>query len=219
MLHVIDGIFNDEEAAALGSAAAALTFEDGRGTAAGAAAEVKKNEQAVESPERAAVIERARNALAASPLVQSVARPRAFARVLVSRYRPGMHYGAHVDSAIVNGARTDLSFTLGLTPADAYEGGALVVEDAAQRRSVRVGAGQVVLYPSDTLHAVEPVSRGERLAVVGWITSWVRDPARRAILLDLDRTLHGLAGAGVDRSLTNRLLRTRTNLLRMWAEG
>jgi len=219
MIFIVDGVLNAHEAAAVQEAAAALDYEDGRRTAGRYASPVKRNEQARDTPARAAVVEKVKAALSANPLVHSVARPRGFARVLVSRYGPEMHYGAHVDDAIMGGARTDVSFTLGLTPAEAYDGGALVIEDRLERRAVRLDAGQLVLYPSDTLHEVEPVTRGTRLAVVGWITSWVRDPARRMVLFDLDQTLRGLDGATIDDAARHHLLKARANLLRMWAEA
>jgi PKHD-type hydroxylase len=141
----------------------------------------------------------------------SAARPKGFARMLVSRYAGGQAYGSHVDDALMAGARTDLSFTLFLSDPESYAGGALVIEDRTEDRSFRLSAGDAILYPSDSLHRVEPVTEGTRHAVVGWITSWVRDPARREVLFDLDAAI----AAGGD---TTRLARVRSNLLRMWAE-
>jgi len=219
MIFVIDRVLDSHEAAALREAAARLDFEDGRRTAGRYAEGVKRNEQARDTPARAAVVDKVTQTLWANPLVQSVARPRRLVRALVSRYGPEMHYGAHVDDAVMAGHRTDLSFTLGLTPADDYEGGALVIEDPLERRAVRLDAGQMILYPSDTLHEVEPVGRGTRLAVVGWLQSWVRDPAQRMVLFDLDRTMRALDGIEVDPEARHRLLKARTNLMRMWADG
>lgn len=217
MFHLIDGLFDGPAIAALAEAAAALPFEDGRKTAGPLARGVKSNAQAAPTPERDAVLRRVEAALRAHPLVQSAARPKAFARLAVSRYSGGQAYGLHVDDALMGGARTDLSFTLFLSDPASYDGGALVVADRIEERAFRLAPGQAILYPSDTLHRVEPVTRGERLVVVGWITSWVRDPARREILFDLDAALAAEAARGGDPDQLLRLQRTRSNLLRMWA--
>ncbi|MCA8927983.1 MAG: Fe2+-dependent dioxygenase [Alphaproteobacteria bacterium] len=219
MVCVIDDLLDRHTVAALYEAAAALPFEDGRRTAGRYARAVKANEQAEPTPNRQAILDKVREALDEHPLVRSLARPRAYPRLLVSRYTPGMAYGLHVDDAIMDGRRTDLSFTLCLSPSDAYEGGELVIDEALEERAIRLEAGQMVLYPSDTLHRVAPVTAGARLAVVGWITSWVPDAARRAILFDLDQAASALFAAAGPSPEFARLQRARSNLLRMWAEG
>ena len=219
MTMVIDHVLDPHELAALKEAAGALDFEDGRKTAGRYARPVKSNEQAADTPARKAVLDKVRERIDAHPLVRSAARPRKFARMIVSRYGPGMAYGFHVDDAIMAGSRTDLSFTLSLSESDDYEGGGLVIDDALEQKVVRLEAGQMVLYPSTTLHSVEPVSSGTRLAVVGWITSWVPDPARRAVLFDLDRAMADLESCAGAEQARAPLLRAKTNLLRMWAEG
>src|SRR5690606_26702349 len=101
-----------------------------------------------------------------------------------------MDYGAHVDDAIMGlgaGAgemRSDLSFSLFLSAPEDHDGGELVMDTAGQELSYKLPAGALVLYPSTTLHRVQPVTRGQRLAAVGWIQSAVRDPAAREILFD-----------------------------------
>ena len=184
MIMVLGDVLSQADAKALRATASAIPFQDGRATAGRFAATVKNNEQATDSPERAAIFAKVQQALLANPVFASAARPRAFGRMLLSRYRPGMEYGLHVDDAIMGGVRTDLSFTLALSdPAD-YDGAGLVIEDTFEARTVRLNAGDMVLYPSTTLHRVEPVTRGERLAVVGWVTSWVKDPAAREMLFE-----------------------------------
>lgn len=220
MILVIDKMLDEHEAAATFEAAAALDFEDGRKTAGRYARERKHNEQAVDNAARNAVLEKVRSKLLENDLVQSAARPRRFARMAVSRYTLGMNYGFHTDDAIMDGSRTDLSFTLCLSPASAYEGGELVIDETLEQRAIRLDAGQMVLYPSNTLHRVAPVTSGERLAVIGWITSWVADPGKRAVLFDLDRAMREVhAAVGNDGPGTAELLRARSNLFRMWAEG
>ncbi len=94
-----------------------------------------------------------------------------------------------------------------------------MIEDTFEARTVRLNAGDMVLYPSTTLHRVEPVTRGERLAVVGWVTSWVKDPAAREMLFDLDLSVNEVFERDGKSALFDRLAKTRSNLLRRWAEG
>ncbi|MFN0114967.1 MAG: Fe2+-dependent dioxygenase [Paracoccaceae bacterium] len=217
MIHLIDGLFDAPTLAALTEAAAGLDFEDGAKTAGPLAREVKRNAQAAPSPARDAVLAKVEAAMRAHPVVQSAGRPRAFPRLAVSRYAGGQAYGTHVDDALIAGGRTDLSFTLFLSPPSGYDGGELVIAGRIDEQAIRLNAGQAILYPSDRLHRVEPVTRGERLAVVGWITSWVRDPGRREILFDLDAAIAAEAAGAADRGQLHRLQRSRSNLLRMWA--
>lgn len=163
-------------------------------------------------------------ALRAHPVFCSAARPRAITKLLVSRYESGMTYGRHVDDALMGGRRSDLSFTLFLSEPESYEGGELVIERSEGERGVKLPAGQLVLYPSRTLHRVEPVRAGVRLAAVGWIESQVRSGEQREILFDLDRSIELLRGAGAEGGAAQEealdlLLKTRSNLLRDWIEA
>lgn len=218
MFLVLGEMLDQHQAAALREAAAGLDFADGRVTAGRYARDVKRNEQAEASPECEAIIKTVEQALWKNRLFKTAARPRQLVRMLVSRYTPGMEYGLHVDDALMDGRRTDLSFTLFLSPSDSYTGGGLVIEDALEARTIRLGAGEMVLYPSNTLHRVDPVTEGERLAIVGWVTSWVRDPQRREILFDLEMTASELFASDGKTPAVDRLNKARTNLLRMWAD-
>lgn len=218
MFIVLGEVLDQHELAALREAAAALDFTDGRVTAGKYARSVKRNEQAASSPERDAITQKVTETLRNNRLFKAAARPRHFVRLLVSRYTPGMEYGFHVDDAIMNGRRTDLSFTLFLSPAESYSGGGLVIDDPLEARTIRLDAGELVLYPSNTLHRVEPVTEGERLAVVGWVSSWVRDPQRREVLFDLEMTASELFEREGKSQAVDRLNKARTNLLRMWAD-
>lgn len=218
MIHLIGGILTAPEIDALAEAAAALTFEDGARTAGALARAVKTNAQAAPGPQRDAVLRKVEAALMANAEFRSVVRPKGFARLLVSRYAGGQAYGLHVDDALINGARTDVSLTLCLSAPDSYAGGELVISESIEDRAFKPGLGEAIVYPSTTLHRVEPVIDGLRLAVVGWVTSWVRDPARRQILHDLDRAVAAEQSAGADPAQLARLAQTRSNLIRMWAE-
>jgi PKHD-type hydroxylase len=218
MLMVIGGLLTPGEAQVLAEAAADLSFDDGRKTAGRFAATVKANDQATPSPELDAILSKVEAALAANPVFRSAARPKALSRLILSRYGQGQTYGLHVDDALMQGLRTDLSFTLFLSPPEAYDGGALVIEDSFEARAIKLAAGDMILYPATTLHRVEPVTQGQRLAVVGWAQSLIRDAAQREILFDLDQAVEQAFASDGHSPLFHSLSKTRSNLLRMWAE-
>lgn len=194
-------------------------FVDGKATAGWQARERKHNLQGGGSKLVTGVLRKAEEAILGNELVQSAARPRNVVRTLLSRYDSGMTYGNHVDDALMRGQRTDVSFTLFLTPPEAYAGGELVIDDPGGERRFKLDAGGMVLYPATTLHRVEPVTQGRRVVIVGWLRSYVRDPVRREILFDLDRSVHALRGGdGPAATALDLTLKTRSNLLRLWAE-
>lgn len=219
MFIVIGDVLDRHEVAAIKEAAAKLEFQDGKATAGRYARDVKYNEQAKPSSQLEAVLEKVRDKLNRNEVFRSAARPRRFARMLISRYTPGMEFGLHVDDPIMKGNRTDMSFTLFLSDPATYDGGGLVVEDLIEERVIRLGPGDMILYPTSALHRVEPVTRGERMAVVGWVTSWIRDAAQREILFDLDEATRAVFEANGKTPAFDRLFKAKSNLYRMWAEG
>ena len=213
----LTGLLTPAEVGAIRDAIQTLEFGDGRATAGRRAREVKANDQALPSPARDAILEKVRRALMAHPVFLAAARPQKLTPLLLSRYRVGQTYGLHVDDALMGGLRTDLSFTLFLSDPATYEGGALEIEDDFAPREVRLNAGDLILYPSTTLHRVTPVTAGERLAIVGWVQSLIRSEAQRDILFDLDQAIATLEQTGAARPATDRLTKARSNLLRLWA--
>lgn len=193
-------------------------FVDGKTTAGRAARQVKENEQLGQGPHIDTIRRRVRKALDAHPLFTAYARPKDVTRILVSRYSTGMEYGLHVDDALMGGRRTDLSFTLFLSPPDSYEGGELIIEDWGGETAVKLGAGDAVIYPTGALHRVAPVTSGERLAVVGWIRSHIRRADQREILFDLELASQAVFEADGKSPVFDRLSKTTANLMRMWAE-
>lgn len=140
-------------------------------------------------------------------------------------YRDGGHYGMHVDSAIMRHPdlgmvlRSDLSATLFLSGPDEYEGGELVIEGSFGGQAVKLEAGDMVLYPSSSLHEVTPVTRGQRICAVTWMQSAVADEAARTMLYDLDQSIQALsAGRASDDADIDRLIQVYHNLLRRWAK-
>ncbi len=215
---VIEAVLTPAEVVALRGAATELPFGDGSATAGKHARLVKANDQALPGPALEAILSKIEAALAANPLFRSAARPKALTRLILSRYRTGQTYGLHVDDALMQGLRTDLSFTLFLSGPDSYTGGALIIEDHFEARAIKLKAGDLILYPSTTLHRVEPVAHGERLAVVGWVQSLIRDSGQREVLFDLDQAIETLFTSQGKTPLFDTLAKTRSNLIRMWAE-
>jgi PKHD-type hydroxylase len=145
-------------------------------------------------------------------------RPKALTPLLFSRTGKGMHYGTHVDDALMRGLRTDVSFTLFLSEPKSYGGGELVIEGTGGEDAFKLPAGSMIAYPATTLHRVNPVTRGERMVCAGWARSYVRDTAQRELLFDLDtarRRLFAREGKSEDFDLISKSV---SNLLRMWAE-
>lgn len=154
--------------------------------------------------------------LLADPLLQAAAFPHYIHTILFSRYGVDQGYGSHVDNVWMGGNRTDLSFTLALTDADDYEGGALVLESPTGEESFRLKQGHALVYPSTMLHRVEPITAGERFVAVGWIQSRIRHAAQRELLFELDtarRMLFERNGKDVPFDLISR---SYNNLLRQW---
>lgn len=218
MFLAIDDLLHAATVGAVREEAAGLAFEDGANTAGRFAREVKANDQAAASDARDAVLALVARALQGNALFAAAARPKAMTPLILSRYREGQTYGLHVDDALMGGLRTDISFTVFLSDPDSYDGGALILEDSLEARAVKLAAGSVFLYPSTTLHRVEPVTRGERLAVVGWVQSRIRQADQREILFDLDKSIAELHATTGKSALFDTLCKTRSNLLRMWAE-
>jgi PKHD-type hydroxylase len=219
MMTVIADLLDAAETAAAREILAKAKFVDGRATAGWAAKLVKNNLQAAGSD---TALQSLRETIAAKisnhPLFHMVARPKALSTIVLSRYEPGMAYGSHVDDAIMSGMRSDVSFTLFLSDLDTYEGGALVIESSGGEEDVRLPAGSMVVYSSTTLHRVAEVTRGARLAAVGWARSFIRDPAQRELLFDLDTARQSLFSKQGKTPEFDLLSKTSANLLRMWAE-
>lgn len=193
-------------------------FEDGKSTASGMARDVKSNEQLL-AESIPGLIPKLSNYVIQNPAFRRFAMPKAVSNIMVSRYQVGMEYGTHTDSAIMpSGNRSDISFTLFLSDPNAYDGGELAMETSFGEKRIRLEAGSLVLYPTGGLHRVTPVTRGERIAVVGWVESRIRDSRRRQIILDLDQARREyLEKVGHDRT-ADLLVKSTANLRRMWDE-
>ncbi|MBS0241394.1 MAG: Fe2+-dependent dioxygenase [Proteobacteria bacterium] len=218
MILEIERLLSAEACATLCEELGKAGFVDGAATAGWSARLVKRNQQAPAGLATDACREAILSALTANSVFQTAALPKRIIGPTFSRYRPGDAYGIHVDDTIIDGSRTDLSFTLFLSSPYDYNGGELVISGPGGEDAVKGNAGSLVLYTSGTLHEVRPVTRGERLAAVGWVRSLVRDPAQRELLFDLERARRSLFERHGKSAEFDLISRCSANLLRMWAE-
>ena len=220
MFLTIANILNETELELVHERFDQLDWRDGARTAGGRARSVKKNQQAnLRGKEGQGLHDFLKEAVERSTVFQAAARPKKLSRLLISKTEDNGGYGSHVDNALMSGLRTDLSFTLFLTPPGDYAGGELVIDSHSGEHSAKPDAGDLVLYPSGAIHRVEPVTHGARHAVIGWVESHVRGAAERDILFDLDNTRAAL-GRSMDASAPELLAldKVASNLLRLWAE-
>lgn len=222
MLLAIPDVLSKEQLASFRAALDGATWVDGRATAGHQSARAKHNVQLAEDdPLSVRLGGVVLDALDRNPLFVSAALPRRVFPPLFNRYAQGQSFGVHVDNAIrvVKGAgvrlRTDLSATLFLSDPEEYDGGELSIEGGFGLQQVKLPAGHMVLYPASSLHRVESVSRGARLASFFWIQSMVRDDADRAVLFDLDQSIQRLAP---EHPSAIALTGVYHNLLRRWAD-
>lgn len=220
MYHVIADVLDAAEVSSALEALSGARFVDGRVTAGWSARLVKNNLQVPSQSDR--TIAELRDTITAKIMGNQVfrlaVRPKALTPLILSRYEPGMAYGTHIDDAYMHDMRTDVSFTLFLSDPATYDGGELVIETTGGEEDIRLPAGSLVAYPSTTLHRVAPVTRGARLAAVGWARSLIRDGAKRELLFDLDTARNALFVREGKTAELDLLSKTSANLLRMWVE-
>ncbi len=199
-----------------------IGFDDGRRTAGRDAKRVKHNLELKTGSEKANEIQvTIIKALQRNMTFRQAARPFYTHPPLISRYLEGMDYGLHVDDPLMGrpvSARSDVSVTVAISSPDEYDGGELVIHTPFGEQEVKLPAGSAVIYSSNSLHRVAPVSRGERLAAVTWVQSYVRNAQKREILYDLYRIREKMSGLDPDALEFALANKTYVNLLRMWSE-
>ena len=220
---VIPKILTPEQLAPLREHLARAEFVDGKLTAGGAARAVKNNLQLKRDDVQPLPIDTlVAGALTNSPQFRAYVSPRRILPPIFSRYAPGMSYGGHVDDAIMGlgqPLRTDIACTLFLSEPGDYDGGELVVRTKFGERSVKLPAGDAVVYAASTHHWVNPVTRGERLVAATWAQSYVRDAAVREILFDLNTVLRSVTSVAPESDEAALLAKSCQNLLRLHAEA
>lgn len=225
MLLHINEVLTRQDAAEYRAALEAAEWVDGRVTAGYQSARTKHNSQLSEDhPLARSLSDKIIIALERNALFMGAALPSKVFPPLFNRYEIGQTFGTHVDNAVrqVPGTghriRTDLSATLFLTPPEDYDGGELVIEGTSDTQYIKLPAGDMVLYPSTSLHHVRPVTRGSRISSFFWIQSMIRDDNQRTLLFDLDLAIQRISGEAPDRPSTVQLTGVYHNLIRMWAE-
>jgi PKHD-type hydroxylase len=227
MLLQIPDVLTQDQVAEARTMMARAPWVDGRATAGHQSAEVKNNLQIPEgTPEHRALGDLVLGALERNALFISAVLPQRVFPPLFNRYDTGMTFGAHVDNAIrtITGTphriRTDVSCTLFLADPDEYDGGELTVEDTFGEHSVKLPAGSAVVYPATSLHRVQPITRGSRIASFFWIQSMIRDDGQRTLLFDLDMAIHRMrSDLPPDHPSPVQLTAVYHNLLRRWADA
>ena len=212
-------VLTDAEIEQCRTIAAAASFVDGRITNPHNVA--KQNEQLHEPSAFQQSSDILRQALARSPEFRDFAFPVALAPPLITRYKPGMKYGAHADAAFIQlpGAtiRSDLSCTIFLSDPGSYDGGELRVGLGDAQLAFKLKPGEAILYPSDSFHQVAEVTRGERLVAISFIQSRIQDPFKRNLLYELNE-IAALEGLKMDVVNYGRLQLIQQNLLRYWSD-
>jgi PKHD-type hydroxylase len=227
MMIAIPGVLSPSELERCRALLGKAEWVDGNVTSGHQSALAKRNRQIVEdSAEAKEVGAIILAALGRTPLFIAAALPAKIFPPLFNRYGVGEGFGTHIDNAVrlKQGSefrlRSDLSATLFLAGPEEYEGGELVVEDHLGAHSVKLPAGDMILYPASSLHRVTPVTRGERTASFFWIQSMVRDDGVRTMLFDLDSSIQTLAAdRGHDDPAIIRLTGVYHNMLRRWADA
>lgn len=224
MLVCIPDVLSGELLAQCRTALEQAQWQDGRATAGSQAVRVKANQQLDPADPLAVRLgEVIGQALAQSPTFIASALPLKVLPPRFNRYAGGGHYGEHIDSALYSlpggeRLRADLSATLFFSDPEEYEGGELVIRERYSEQRLRLPAGHLVLYSAGSLHRVEPVIRGARLAAFFWIQSLVRDEQQRSLLLELDETIQALTLETPNSPQLVRLTGLYHNLLRGWSQ-
>jgi PKHD-type hydroxylase len=234
LLHVPD-ILTPEQITDFRRKLDAADWTDGRETVGSQGAQVKRNLQLPETSSlRKELGEEVLSALAKNPLYHAATLPARTLAPRFNRYEGGGHYGFHVDGAVMSlpassasggghpqdagHLRSDISCTLFLSEPDEYDGGELLINDTYGEHEVKLPAGHLIIYPSSSLHQVEPVTRGTRLACFFWVQSLIRDEGQRQLLFGLDTSIQTLTAENANRVAILQLTGTYHNLLRRWAE-
>jgi len=223
MLLPVPGVLKADELALARGWLAGAHFVDGRLSAGLAARRVKHNQELEAGvPDLERLNRLVMGNLVRHPVYRGGALPLHVAGPLYARYRPGMTYGDHLDDPIMgtDGVmyRSDVAVTVFLNAPEEYDGGELVIRTSAGEQAVKLPAGDAVLYPAGSIHHVNPVTRGERLAAVTWVQSLVRDAARRELLYGLNAAREKLLQNAPEAEETAQVNAAYLNLIRMWSD-
>jgi len=222
MLITIPGVLAGDQIALVQGQLGTATFVDGRLSAGLAARQVKQNEEAsLAADELNRLNSIVMGSLVQHPVYRQAALPLKVASPYYARYTEGMSYGDHVDDPIMQvdaTYRSDVSITVFLNDPAEYDGGELVIRSTFGETAVKLPAGDAIMYPSSSVHHINPVTRGMRLVAVTWLQSLVRDAAKRELLYELNQARENLLKSDPDSEETRKIDRSYVNLVRMWGE-
>ena len=194
-------------------------FDDGRLTAYSAAKEVKSNLQLnPQTQEHLAIQQNILAALNRNTLFRNAVLPHSIHPFVISNYKPGMHYGWHVDSPVMgNMIRTDVALTIFLNDPEEYDGGELELQTANGNILYKLNKGDAICYPCTQVHRVREVTRGERNVAVSWVQSLVKETVYRKMLFEIFQVTENLRSKALVEEEYLVLQQHYSNLLRMWA--
>ena len=191
-------------------------WEDGKKTAGSYASKVKNNLQLNRNSEVSKKYSQFVNKkILSSQLIKSFSLPKRIHGIMFTKSSKNMHYGRHIDNPYMSSGRSDLSFTLSLTNKNLYKGGELIIETMNSEEKFKLNAGEIIIYPSSYLHAVNEITDGERLVCVGWIESYVKSTEEREYLFDLDAGARGLLAKYGRSDEVDLIFKSYSNLLRI----
>ena len=223
-MHVLEGVLNTQELEGLRALIRRSRFADGATSAGGVAKQVKANQELVFPPqEYQKFVRTIFDALMRHREFPRTTMPHELSAPMINRYGQGMTYGAHYDIPLMptpDGPkiRCDLAATLFISAPNEYDGGELCMMHLGREERIKLNAGDLFIYPAGTLHFVSPVSRGERLAVVFWIQSMVRDHDKRLMIASLDAVIGRIAAREQQSEDVRDLSGVFANLVRLWAD-
>ena len=211
-------LLNDEETKILKSNLSSYDkdWEDGKKTAGSLASKVKNNLQLnrnsdISKKNAGFIIKK----ILTTPLIKSFALPKKVHGIMFTKSAAGMKYGRHIDNAYMSSGRADLSFSIFLNEKNSYEGGELSVETINAENKFKLNEGEIIIYPSTYLHSVNEITKGERLACVGWIESYVKSIEEREYLFDIDAGARGILAKYGRSDELDLIFKSYSNLLRV----
>ena len=194
-------------------------WEDGKKTAGSHATLVKNNLQLNRNSEVSKKNSQLINKkILANQLIKSFSLPKIIHGIMFTKSLKNMHYGRHIDNPYMSSGRSDLSFTLSLTNKDSYKGGELIIETMNSEEKFKLNPGEIILYPSSYLHAVNEVNDGKRLVCVGWIESYVKSTEKREYLFDLEAGARSLMAKHGRSDELDLIFKSYSNLLRVMGD-
>lgn len=223
MLITIPEVLTKEELAVVRDYISRADFVDGKLSAGSEASSVKNNSEMQSSEQTMAQLNNlVMGKLVKHPVYLAAALPAKIAAPYYAKYAKGMYYGNHVDDPVMGPPgqryRSDLSITVFISEADEYEGGELTIQTSYGEQTVKLAAGNAVMYPSSSTHRVNEVTSGERIVAVTWLQSMVRDPSQRELLYKLHLAREILLNNAKEKEETELVSNAYVNLVRMWSE-